>query len=197
MMLDEDLIENALVGVVKDLVGAKLATITNPSGTTPAVIKARSNGPRPDLPYITVDVNNFIQPSGWLLHKYFDGSDQLNYEFLYEMFVDFKCFGDQSKDIMREFRAYLSIPELSDKFKTDVFGASVQNVGSVLNTPDILSTDFEEGATLTVSFYIIDTLTNPEQEGDYILDINGNGDLKTSVNGDVSVDIDVSAPTPP
>lgn len=195
-MLDEDLIENALVGFVKEMVGSDLATITNPSGTTAAVIKARSGGPRPDLPYITVDVTNFILPSGWLLHQYFNESDELTYEVLYEMFVDFKCFGDQSKDIMRKFHRYLSIPELSDKIKADVFGASIQQQGTVLNTPDILSTDFEEGATLTVSFYIIDTITNPLQEGDYILDIMGDGNLVTGVNGDLSVDIDVTAPAP-
>lgn len=190
-MLDRDLIGNAFVGIVKDLVGSRLATLTNPLGTTPAVIKAREGGYKPDLPYMTVDVANFILPSGWLLHSYFDESNVMTYEVLYEMFVDFKCFGNPAQEILQEFHSYLSIPAITSKIQVDVFGSSLQQQGDVISTPDLLSTKFEEGATLTTSFYIIDTIQDPTGIGiERILNVTGTGTLKTGVNGDITVNID-------
>ena len=190
-MLDRNLIGNAFVGVVKDLIGSRLSTLTNPSGTTPAVVKSREGGYKPDLPYVSVDVANFILPSGWLLHSYFDESNVMTYEVLYEIFVDFKCFGEDSQEILQEFHSFLSIPIITEKIQTDVFGASVQQQGDVINTPDLLSTDFEEGATLTTSFYIIDTIQDPAGLGvERILNVTGTGTIKTGVNGDITVSID-------
>lgn len=190
-MLDRDLIAEGLITAIKDIVGTQLSTLTNPTGTTPAVIKARSRGPKPDLPYMTVDVANFILPSGWLLESYFDDDNVRNYDILYEMFVDIKCFGDKSQDILQALHSSLSLSAITERISTLALGASVQQQGDVINTPDLLSTDYQEGATLTVSFYIVDTIVDPTGTSlERILDVVAQGTLITGVNGDIIIDID-------
>lgn len=188
-MIDESALETALVQIVKTFVGADLATITNSGGTTPAVIKARQDGPKPDLPYITVDVRNFIMPSGWLANHYVDDSNNLKYEILYEMFVDIRCYGNNSSNILRKFHSYLSIPEVVPYIENLMSGAKVHQQGEIIDIPSVLSTDFEESASLTSSFYIIDEITDPVNTTDLLHNVNAEGTVITGVDGDIIVNI--------
>lgn len=190
-MLDRGAITAGLIQIVRDIVGSQLSTYEVDGNDIPAVVSARLEGWKLDLPFMTVDVNNFILPSGWLLHSYFDDTDTMTYEILYEMFVDFKCFGNGSQDILRRLHSSFSMSPIRGRITDEVFGASVQIQGEVISTPDLLSTNYEEGATLTSSFYIIETLQDPTGEVlETIEDVVGQGTLITGVDGDIIIDID-------
>lgn len=193
-MLDYDNIKTQLVQLTKDLVGNNLATITNPNGNTPAVIRARQGGGKPDMPFVTVDVSSTILPSGWLLNRYFDENDIDTFEVMYEIFCDFRCYGEGSQQILQQMHSLLSLSNTRARLGSLLDTAALVEQGTVISTPDLLSTDYQEGALLTISLYIVDVFQDPLQNGDFILAAEATGNLITGVDGDIIVDVDTQTP---
>lgn len=195
-MLDYDKMYEGLIQVTKDIVGTLLSTTPLQTGTTPSVFRDRTGRPQPDTNYITLDLENTILPSGWLLNSYVDDNNNSlpTYEILYEVFFTWRCFGKNSQSILQQFHSFLSTPTVRDTIRSSTPDLGFHNRGEVLSTPTLVSTDFLEGASMTVSFYVIDTLVDPLQTGDYIVSAEGEGTLKTGVNGDILVPIAVNLP---
>lgn len=194
-MLDYDSMYRGLIQTTKDTVGGLLSTTPLQTGTTPSVSRERTGRPQPDTPYITLDLESTILPSGWLLNSYVDETSGLpTYEILYEVFFTWRCFGKNAQSILQQFHSFLSTPTVRDQIRATTPDLGFHNRGEVLSTPSLVTTDYLEGATLTVSFYCIDTLVDPLQTGDYILSAEGEGKLITGINGDILVPIAVNLP---
>lgn len=198
-MVDVDSIHSELVKFTRSIVGNRLSTL--PKTNIPAVIKSRENGYKPDLPYIVIDKGSLILPNHFVLNKYMDENCDIYYEVLYKITFDWKCYGENSNAILSELQSMWSVERVRDKLYSDVSAMTIIDKGSVFNTPDLLSTKFEEGARVTNGFYVIDCFKDPLQEDQFIEAIRDiNGTLITGVNGDIDVvvfeSLDFSDTTP-
>lgn len=194
-MLDYDKMYEGLIEVTKLSVGSSLSTMKTQTSTTPSVFRARTGRPQPDLPYITLDLESTILPSGWLLNSYVDSVSNLpTYEIFYEVFFTWRCFGDNSMGILQQLHSYLSAPSVQGAIREKTPDLGFHNRGEVLSTPSLATTDYLDSASLTVSFYCTDTIVDPLQTGDYILSLEGEGTLITGKNGDIPVPIAVNLP---
>lgn len=190
-MIDFDFIKGGIVKQTKELVGHRLSTIETDTGTEPTVIQARQGGHKPDLPYIEVDISSVILPSSWLYNKYVSDDEDLVHEIVYEVFIDWRAYGTGSLSILQELKSLLSIETVRHRVQQEIQGTLVLQ-GDVRSTPDLLSTKYQEGALATNSFYVLDTLIDPNSDLGFIEAVtNTNGTLVTGVNGDINISFDV------
>jgi hypothetical protein len=162
----QNVIYPALISSVRDSVGSQLATYTVQGSTTqvPAVIKKRQKGPRPELTYVTVDIESTKMPSGWLLssdleYDPFEDSYTATYQVLYEMYVGFECYGKNSHGILQQYLSEYCIPDGIRYSLQDQAGMSSQKLGEVKIIPRLINTDWEERAKLIISYYVHDVIT--------------------------------------
>jgi len=194
-MLDYELMYKGLIDTTKTVVGHRLSTTPLATGTTPSVSKARTGRPQVNTPYITIDLGATIQPLGETLDSYLDCDTGLpTYEILYEVFFTWRCYGENAESILQEFRSSLITPYTLNNILNTTGGLAVRNKGTVSSSPSLLSTRYREGSVLRCSFYIVDKITDPYQQGDYLTTLKGDGKLITGVNGDIPVPIDVTKP---
>jgi hypothetical protein len=158
MALDYDNIFDAIRQSIVDTVGNRLSTINTVDGDIPAIIRERQDGTRPDLPYVTVDIEDTILPSGWLLDTTVQEDGSVRYTILYEIFVAVKAYGDDSKSIMQEYHSLYCIADgVRNQLRADA-GLAPHRMDTVQHVPDFLNTNHEERNLLRVSFYVHDEI---------------------------------------
>lgn len=158
MALDYDNIYSAIRTSIVDTVGSRLSTLSSPSGSYPSIIRDRQDGVRPPLPYITIDIEDTILPSGWLLDTTVDDNGETCYTILYEVFVGVKAFGDESKSILQEYHSLYCISDgVRNQLRADA-GLAPHKMDTVKHIPDFLNTNHEERNLLRLSFYVHDTI---------------------------------------
>jgi len=146
-----------LIGAVSDMVGCSLSTIRTETGTRASVIRRRTNAPRPNTTFITVDVEDTWLPSGWLLDERLNDDNNPEYTILLEMQTVIRCYGKDATQILQGLTSYMTLPNFRARMK-DSTGASISSQGNVRSIPQILSTDYEERSEIIVRWLIHDTL---------------------------------------
>lgn len=195
-MINYDELYANLISVTKAVVGNRLSTTNTQTGTTPTVYKHYSSRPKPNLPYITINIDDTILPSGWLLHAGIDDeTDKPVYTVLYEIFVTWRCYGTNSRSILQQLQTSFSMPSVRQAMNSTNIEVGISKRGTIIDSPDLLSTEWQEGATMSgVSFYINDTEEDPLEVGTIIEKMSADGLLKTGATGDIPVEIRVNNP---
>lgn len=189
----EGTIYPALIQSVRDSIGSSLYQFNTPNGAYPAIIRKRSDGPRPQLPYVTVDIENIRLPSGWLLNTEVEDTGSgiiTTHQILYEVFVCFECYGDNSTPLLQQYHSEFNVPDgVRSQLKDDA-GMSSQYFGQVVSIPEFISTNYEERAKLEISFYVHDVITRTST---YVEAINGSGTF-VDFEGNVLKTININVP---
>lgn len=186
-MLNVDNIKSGFVQFTAEMLSNYLATNETPEGDLPAVAKHRFDGLKLPKPFITIDISTITVPSGWLLNRYFDDQGNDTYEVMFELFIDWRCYGDNSEAILQHLNTLTSMPAVRDRLH-ELAGVTKSRSNQIVSTPDLLSTKHEEGALMVGTFYITDTVVNPIQASNgWIEFYDSDGVLITGVNGDIPV----------
>lgn len=156
-MIDYDGFYKSLIETIADTVGCSLSTINTGTGTRPSVIRERTNAPRPDATFITVDIDRTWTPSGWLLDQKLNADNNPEYTIMLAMQTVIKGYGRDSTQILQSLSSYMTLPNLRNRIKEST-GASISSQGEVRSIPQILSTDYEERSEIIVRWLIHDTL---------------------------------------
>ncbi len=185
MALDFENIYGAINSSIENTVGGRLSVLTTPQGTYPSIIRERQDGVRPDLPYIAIDISDVSLPSGWILDTSVNSSTgEVTYTILYEVFIDVKCFGEDSKSILQDYHSRYCIDNgLRYHLQQDA-GLASHKMDVVRSIPDFLNTNHEERNLLRLSFYVHDTIVL----GSYADSLTGEGQF---LDGDGNVLVDV------
>lgn len=181
MALDLDNIYRALRTSISNSVGSRLSQISPPNGSPyPAIIKARQDGTRPNLHYITMDIEDTIPLSTNGLHTTVDDqTGETIYTLLYEVYVCLQCYGDEALSILQDYQTYFMIDDgVRYQLQADA-GLASQKLGKVKSIPDFLQTNHEERSQLRMSFYVHDNIS----KGGYLAVVNGSGQYEES--GDI------------
>lgn len=158
MALDFDNIYRAIKDSIVNSVGTRLSQMNTPSGTVPSVIRDRQDGVRPQLPYMSIEIEDVTLPSGWLLNTEVLESGEVCYTMLYEIFVAVKCFGDDSKSILQDYHTRYCIDDgVRHQLQADA-GLASHKIAMLKHIPDYLNTNHEERNLFRVSYYVHDTI---------------------------------------
>ncbi len=185
MALDFDNIYGAIRSSIENTVGNRLSKLTTPQGTYPSIIRERQDGVRPDLPYMTMDITDVSLPSGWILDTTVeDTTGIVTYTILYEIFVDVKSFGEDSKSIMQDYHSRYCIDAgVRYQLQADA-GLASHKMDTIKNIPDFLNTNHEERNLLRLSFYVHDTIVL----GGYADSLTGEGQFLDE-DGNILIDV--------
>lgn len=193
MSIDFNGILTDFVRVARDGVGSQLATI-GPTGTEfPAVIKVRQNGPKPEYPYVTIDVLDVDDGGEWLLADYVEANGDLVYETNKNLLINYRVYGGNALDIANNLHGYLRADSVLSSIRTNTGGAVV-TLDAIDSLPVLLSDSYLESASFNLVFGITDTLTITDTGENYIESIDADGVLHNGATDPPPLDVDVVAP---
>lgn len=170
-MIPYDDILDGLITIIRDAVGDELSTLSDGVTTFPAVIRERQAGPKPNLPYITVDIPSTVKISQGFKEHYVNDDLEHVYEYLYELLVRITCHGEESQRILNKLRGYMHMNTLRDRIRAEACVAQ-QKLSSAEQLPAVLTTDFEEIHAMVGTYHIIDVVIDPFSNGHVIEEVN-------------------------
>jgi hypothetical protein len=160
-MINFDNVTDEFIRIAREAVGSRLALIGPVSGTFPAVIKPRKNGPKPDYPHILLDVLDLSQTKGWLLQSGIDGNENPFWETDYTLLLQYTVFGDNAISIANQLEGYFRLNRVRDAIRTETKGALVQTFEAV-QSPQRLSDKYVEAALFNLTFSIVDRIVDSQ-----------------------------------
>lgn len=168
-MLDYDAILDKFVAVAREPLVADLSFIGQ-NNDIPAVIRARSNGVKPDYPYVVTDITDERDEDGWVLNQYLE-SNQETYVTPKQLIIAYTVFGGQAISLANKLHGYFRRDSVRGSFRTDLEG-SIVNVLNIVQRPLLIADQYVESATFNIIFNIndIDTFS-----GDLFDTINVDG----------------------
>jgi hypothetical protein len=168
MSVSYENIYNNLIPILSDILTADLSTIPDSLGDpVPSVIRSRQDGPKPDLPYLTVNITSTVQPSGPIKEHYINADNLPTYEYLHEILITYECCGLDSQVILSKLRSYLKTATIRDRIRAEVDMASVQ-IGSVTEQPELLTTAYEESHGMLATYYHTEVFVDELADGTYL-----------------------------
>ena len=156
-MIDYDLVYRTFIGIAEDTVGPNLST----TGSRPSVIRARQTGtktrtgPKPDYPYITVDILATRRPAGWLLNHEMIDENTHRYENVKELLLNYTVFGGDSRAIAEDLEFFFSTDNILDRIREETTG-QVRTTEDITEIPQLLSTSYNESSSFNLTFAIMD-----------------------------------------
>jgi len=134
-----------------------LATTALRSALRTAILSAGSNtnvifffpgGPRPQLPYTTIQYLTESEAiNDWTIYN---GTSELNESFGFrEVIFTINCYGSNSLQEASQIKANITKQTIRDALRSDV-PASIQSVGGSSNTTVLVDTAFEQRATIDI-----------------------------------------------
>lgn len=177
MSLDLDAILLSFIETAQNTVGSQLSTVGSTSSPEPAVIKVRQDAPKPDYPYITVDVLNITDSGNWLLDSYVKDTGDLVYTTLKDLLIQYRVYGGNAVQIANDLHGYFRVDTILSKIKTDT-GGLVTTVGDVSSLPNLRQdTEFVEVASININFSIEDTLIIPDDGTNWFDKVHLDGEV--------------------
>ncbi len=191
-MIDYNVILDHFIAAAQEGVGNELSQVGPVGFEEPAVIRARQDGPKPDYPYIVLDVLNTQQLDGWLLQEGVDDNDDPFMETTYQLTLSYTVYGSNATTdaigIANKLEGFFRLRRILDDIKT-VTGGSLNVTFPIISTPQALADKFIEAAQFNFNYSIIDRITDPESG---IFDtIELDGELSEGVDDPSPLPIDV------
>lgn len=158
MAIDYESIMSEFVKIARDAVGNQLSTI-NRASPIPSVIKARQDGPKPEVPYVVLDLLPTSLTDGWELAEGIDGDGNPYFETSYKILFQYTVYGGNASKIAHELENYFRIPRVIQQIRANTNG-SFEGTTPVLPLPQKLATNYLEVASFNFTFNIIDRITD-------------------------------------
>lgn len=187
-MIDYNQIYRTFIGIARDSVGSELST----SGAYPSVIRARQTGaktrtgPKPDYPYVTVDIVTTRRPAGWLIEQSMPDENTIRYENVKELLINYTVYGGDSRAISEDLEFFFSTDAILERVRAETNG-QVRTTDDIIEIPQLLSTSYNESSSFNLTFAVTDVkeITSTDvQEVDY------EGDLFRSVEDNDPLPLD-------
>lgn len=176
-VFDPDAIVGSVIGVLTSMVGTRLSLLPLPDGTnstTPAIIFDNTNAPQPALPFITVAYNGSSDNTGFVIDsgvtEETDPDDPPNKRFypyfdkLTNFAITIRCEGIASQSILQEVRNKFILERHRGTLRTEVF-TTIDQMYPIQRTPDLLSTEYREIASMTINMHTVDRLIDFDDNG--------------------------------
>ena len=190
-MIDYNAVYNKFTSIAQEQAGTNLSR-GGALGTEPNVIRAFPNAPKPDYPYITVDIQDVTEEQTWELNRYINEDDHTVHENIKTLMVLYTCYGGEAKS-ENTVRALHIIDQLHGSFMFDSVREDIRSTlnGSVVRTTSIeripvrLADKFIEAAAFSILFNVVDVREDINSFTIETVDLEG--DLH-SLQGDVESD---------
>lgn len=156
-MIDYYQIYRTFIGIARDTVGSELST----SGSYPSVIRSRQTGaktkpgPKPDFPYVTVDILTTGRPGGYLIEQSMPDDNTIRYENVKEILINYTVFGGNSKAIAEDLEFFFSTDVILERVRSETSG-QVRVTDDIIEIPQLLSTSYSESSSFNLTFAITD-----------------------------------------
>jgi len=193
MSIDYDGILDKFILIAQEALPTQLSSI-GVSGTLPAVIRQRQIGPKPDYPYVAIDVLDTIDESSWLLEERLNANDEVEVDTTKVLLINYRVYGGNAVKIINDLYGFFRLNRvLGDITKT--LGGSVVETLDIDQLPVLLADKFIESASFNLTFNIVDTFvdtTGSDHFDKVVLD----GELFRHRTDPAPLDIDITVPTP-
>lgn len=193
MALDYDAILDKFILVAQEALPTELSLI-GVSGTLPAVIRARQIGTKPDYPYVTIDVLDTADESGWLGSENINSSDETVYETNKSLLLNYRVYGGNAVNISQKLHGFFRIDRVLGDI-TNTLGGSVVTLDNVDQLPILLADTYLESASFNITFNITDTFVDTSTGSFTTIHLDGTV-FNLSVEDTNPGDIDITVPTP-
>lgn len=194
MAIDYDGILDKFILVAQEALPTELSLI-GVGGNLPAVIRSRQDGPKPDYPYVTIDVLDTIDESGWLLTETINSNDETVYETNKQLLLNYRVYGGNAINIAQRLHGFLRLNRVLGDVRSTT-GGSVVTVDDVDQLPILLADGFLESASFNITFNITDTFVDT-QGSDSFTTIHLDGTIfDISTDDPNPLDVDIIVPTP-
>lgn len=191
-MIDYDAMHDKVITIARTAVGSRLSLIGPTGGQFGAVIKERANAPRPDFPYLTVDLTDTKDEGGWESNRGINsGSGLLFSETHKNVMLQLVCWGDDSMSIMNELSGYLRMSHIVQSDLRDNLGASLIDVSSITTIPIKMEDKWVESNSMSVTLNIVDKYEDTASEPSGEIAIIHND---ATLHGSTALDVDIDAP---
>jgi len=188
-----DDIQNGLIKHIRAVIGSDLSTLTVPTGADPlaAVIKDRTEGPRPDYPYVLVDRASSVKTQeAWLRHQEVVETSEDVFEVSYKteqtLTVNITCYGDFADDLLNKLRISGNDVILRTALN-EATGAVFQYYSDTDRTPIYLETDFVDAASIDAYFTVVSDWIPPNSSTIEV--VTGGSNVNGSINSPVSTQL--------
>jgi hypothetical protein len=158
MPIDYDAILDKFVVVAQQALPTQLSLI-GVNGNTPAVIRARQTGPKPNYPYVTVDAIDTMDESGWLLEESIDVNDDTVYQTTKQILIVYRVYGGNAISLGNTLQGFFRVSRILGDIR-NTLGGSVVTVDDVDSLPILLENTYLESSALNLTFNIIDTFVD-------------------------------------
>lgn len=173
-------VQSGFIKAIRALVGDSLADLpVSSGGPLKAVIKDRVKGPRPQFPYIVVDILSTGKTEGsWLRYagvtEVSAGVFKPFYRSEKTITIGLTCYGEDSHDILTNLEV-ISVDDFSRDFINSESGAIFQTFSEISENPIFIETDFIDGHTMTATFTAVSEYVPPT--GEYIEGVDYTGTI--------------------
>lgn len=156
-MINYDQVYSTFIGIARDVVGSELST----SGSNPSVMRARQTGkktrtgPKPDYPYISVDILATRRPAGWLIEQSMPDENTHRYENVKELLINYTVYGGDSRAIAEDLEFSFSTDQILERVRSETSG-QVRVTEGIIEVPQLLSTSYNESSSFNLTFAITD-----------------------------------------
>lgn len=163
--------------VTSGLIGSSLSQVqSSTGGTTPASFVARQKPPKPTYPYSTCDYIGTANIGSRELYRETIGTTETTY-FNRRMRLRVALFGNYDDDVLsliEELRNRIYTPQGEELIKTHMDGAGILAISDPTFNSNLLTTDYEEFASIDIDFWIISEVS---RTGDVIDGVETTGGL--------------------
>jgi hypothetical protein len=193
MAIDYDGILDKFIGVAREALPTELSLI-GATGTLPAVIRARQDGPKPDYPYVTIDVLDTVDESGWLYSETINSNDETVYETNKQLLLNYRVYGGNAINLAQKLHGFFRLNRVLGDIRSTT-GGSVVIVDGVDQLPILLAETFLESASFNITFNITDTFVDT-QGSDSFNKVVLTGEIFDGTGDPDPLDVSITVPTP-
>ena len=194
MSIDYDAIRSKFISIVRTGVGSSLSLSGQTGNQYASVIKRRPDGPKPDYPYVDVDVVSTQDEGGWVSHQGVDDNGDLFYETHKQLLINFRCYGGDAMTIMNDLVGHMrQVHIVQDDLRTALEGSIVQ-VFDVTSIPIQLSDKWIESSDFNLVFNVVDRITDTASGYGEIDIVHLDGELFRDELDDTPLPITIDAP---
>ena len=177
MSIDYTAIKGKFISIARDGVGSSLSLIGQVGSQYPAVIERRPDGPKPDYPYIDVDVISTRDEGGWVSDQGVDDNGDLYYETHKELLLNFRCYGGDAMTIMNNLSGYMrQLHTVQDDLRA-VLKGSIVEVFDIISMPIQLTDKWLESSDFNLIFNVVDRITDVDPDTGEISTVHLDGEL--------------------
>lgn len=193
MALDYDAILDKFILVAQEALPTDLSLV-GVNNNIPAVIRARQSGPTPNYPYVTVDVLDTADESGWLGSENINESDGLVYETNKSLLLNYRVYGGNAVSIAQKLHGFFRLDRVLGDI-TNTLSGSVVTLDNVNQLPILLADSYLESASFNMTFNITDIFVDTSTGSFTTITLDGTV-FNLSVEDPTPSSIDITVPIP-